>query len=200
MANKHKDTEFIIYDNVIDIIVRFSEDVEKGLTSAAIITNKDLAAYALDCISVYAPIRKVDFEGKDKDLYIVLYDNYAYEIKAIPHKSLTSEDRKYLEKIYIDADCEIKQSDINTYLDDCEVVLFGEECDFADGVCKDDSCCNCNDCCQCSEKSPELTVTDDQHGFSVSKSTGDEYVSYSYYSTDKLSDDRIKELLSIWGL
>ena len=37
------------------------------------------------------------------------------------------------------------------------------------------------------------------HGFTASKSDGDSYVSYSYYTSDDLSQDDIQKMLKAFG-
>lgn len=65
--------------------------------------------------------------------------------------------------------------------EDLEVGISDDECD----------CCNCESCCDCDE---------DMHGFTASKNNENGYSSISFYSTEKIDADEMKDLLEIFGL
>lgn len=52
-------------------------------------------------------------------------------------------------------------------------------------------CCDCESCCDCDE---------DMHGFTASKNDENGYSSISFYSTEKIDADEMKDLLEIFGL
>lgn len=62
----------------------------------------------------------------------------------------------------------------------------------------DDGCENCN----CHDETYLHTSEDEDgntHGFTASKSDGDSYISYSYYSSDELSHEDIHKMLKDFG-
>lgn len=71
-----------------------------------------------------------------------------------------------------------------------------EGCD-CDGEC--DECCPCD--CHCDDSCVEYSKTDDGelHGFTASKSTDNGYHSYSFYTSDNLSKNDIRDLLKEFG-
>ena len=90
-------------------------------------------------------------------------------------------------------DGDISQDIINYCVnEDKEVILFGQE-DDCDGDCKN---CNCHD-------ETYLHTSEDEdgntHGFTASRSDGDSYMSYSYYSSDELSHEDIQKMLKAFG-
>lgn len=62
-----------------------------------------------------------------------------------------------------------------------------------------DECCVCD--CRCGDSCVEYSKTDDGklHGFTASRSTGDGYHSYSFYTSDNLIEDDIREILKEFG-
>lgn len=72
-----------------------------------------------------------------------------------------------------------------------------DECDYeCDG--------NCSECTYMSDKDDDNDINvhlldGDTHGFTVSKSDGDSSVSYSYYTSDKLSQSDIQSMLKAFG-
>ena len=72
-------------------------------------------------------------------------------------------------------------------------VEIGNEYDDCDSDCKN---CNCHD-------ETYLHTSEDEdgntHGFTASKSDGDSYISYSYYSSDELSHEDIQKMLKAFG-
>lgn len=81
---------------------------------------------------------------------------------------------------------------------DCE-----EECDFDEEFECDGNC----EKCELDETEPsdsELAAIVDEednlHGFTYSSSDGNSYHSVSYYTTENLDDDRLKELMEFFGI
>lgn len=77
--------------------------------------------------------------------------------------------------------------------DEVYEVEIGNEYDDCDSDCKN---------CDCHDKTYLHTSEDEDentHGFTVSKSDGNSYVSYSYYSSDELSHEDIQKMLKAFG-
>ena len=72
-------------------------------------------------------------------------------------------------------------------------VEIGNEYDDCDDDCEN---CDCHD-------EVYLHTSEDEdgntHGFTASKSDGDSYISYSYYSSDELSHEDIQKMLKAFG-
>ena len=79
---------------------------------------------------------------------------------------------------------------------DLYFVNIEDECD-CDAEC--DECCPCD--CHCADRYVEYSNTDDGelHGFTASKSTGNGYHSYSFYTSDNLSKSDIRDMLREFG-
>ena len=89
--------------------------------------------------------------------------------------------------VYLMNNCNSKIiSHIDTH--DVYEVAIADECDYECGSCA----CNkpSGNCVNVSEDENGNT-----HGFTASKSDGDSYVSYSYYTSDDLSQDDIQKML-----
>lgn len=73
----------------------------------------------------------------------------------------------------------------------------------------DDECCEERECpihpTKCGESKNDKAVhvmkdlEDDMHGFQASRSDGNGYVGFSYYTTEKLNDSKVNELLKRFG-
>lgn len=162
-------------EEIVDIFIEYLEEICKGTSPTALITNKDLVGYALrETLKLdWVSVKKLDFElegveymiSVDKDGNLIVqpidcYDEYFADIKYA----------------FVDMDGCVSQMTIDKLLDmDIPVVLFGydDECDC-------DECCGC---CECDNDDTE--ITEDTHGFTVSNSDENGYYSYSFYSTDK---------------
>lgn len=92
--------------------------------------------------------------------------------------------------VFIMEDCNSKILERTSTEDLIAVELGDEECD----------CENYEE--TTSDKTLEKTVVDDvdMHGFTVSKNSGDSYVTYSFYSSEKVSNDDMAKLLKCFGL
>lgn len=94
--------------------------------------------------------------------------------------------------VYIFDDCNSK---IVPKIESNEVyeVEIGNEYNDCDGDCEN---CNCHD-------ETYLHISEDEdgntHGFTASRSDGDSYMSYSYYSSDELSHEDIQKMLKAFG-
>ena len=79
---------------------------------------------------------------------------------------------------------------------DLYIVEIEDECDCNE---KCDECCSCD--CHCGDSYVKYSKTDDGelHGFIASKSTDNECHSYSFYTSDKLSENDIQDVLKKFG-
>ena len=192
--NKYENIEMIDLVNkaedITDIYINRLYHTDK---TVGIIVNKEIAEYILDELvkiddTSIKEVNLVDYMEVDE--YLVSVDDDGY-ITCVP-----IEDFGVLNKtniFYIDMDGDISQDIINYCVnEDKEVILFGQE-DDCDGDCKK---CNCHD-------ETYLHTSEDEdgntHGFTASKSDGDSYMSYSYYSSDELSHEDIQKMLKAFG-
>lgn len=130
-----------------------------------------------------------EWDGYDDAFVISLLDD---EIWCEPVKR----DDGY---IFIEADVVYIFDDCNSKIipkiesDEIYEVEIGNEYDDCNGDCEN---CNCHNetYLHTSEDEDENT-----HGFTASRSDGDSYVSYSYYSSDELSHEDIQKMLKAFG-
>lgn len=132
-----------------------------------------------------------EWDGYDDAFVISLLDG---EIWCEPVKR----DNGY---IFIEADVVYIFDDCNSKIipkiesDEIYEVEIGNEYDDCDGDCEN---CNCHNetYLRTSEDEDEDENT---HGFTASRSDGNSYVSYSYYSSDELSYEDIQKMLKAFG-
>lgn len=183
-------------DKVDDIISIYINRLYHTDKTVGVIVNKEIAEYimeellALDETSV-KEIDLVDYMNIDEYL-VSVDDNCVITVVSI-------EDFGVLDKtdiFYIDMDGDISQDIINYCVnEDKEVILFGQE-DDCDG---DGECENCPSSCGESYLHTSEDEDGNTHGFTASRSDGDSYMSYSYYSSDELSHEDIKKMLKAFG-
>lgn len=177
-------------DDIISIYINRLYHTDK---TVGVIVNKEIAEYimeellALDETSI-KEIDLVDYMNIDK--YLVSVDDNCV-ITVVPIEGFGVLDKTDI--FYIDMDGDISQDIINYCVnEDKEVILFGQE-DNCDGDCEN---CDCHD-------ETYLHTSEDEdgntHGFTASKSDGDSYMSYSYYSSDELSHEDIQKMLKAFG-
>lgn len=192
--NKYEDIQMIdLEDKVDDIISIYINRLYHTDKTVGAIVNKEIAEYimeellALDATS----IKKIDLvDYMNIDEYLVSVDDNCV-ITVVPIEDFGVLDKTDI--FYIDMDGDISQDIINYCVnEDKEVILFGQE-DDCDGDCKN---CNCHD-------ETYLHTSEDEdgntHGFTASRSDGDSYMSYSYYSSDELSHEDIQKMLKAFG-
>ena len=130
-----------------------------------------------------------EYDGYDDAFIISLLDD---EIWCEPVKR----DDRY---IYVEADVVYILDNCNSKIipkieaDEVYEVEIGNECDDCDGDCKN---------CECHNDTYLHTSEDEDgntHGFTASRSDGDSYMSYSYYSSDELSHEDIQKMLKAFG-
>lgn len=186
MKNKYENIEMIDFDDKFDdIIDAYIQKTKNTRKLVGIIVNKEFAEYVMEEFMRFSwtSIKEIDLvDYMDIDEYLFYVDNDG-NITCVPIEYFGVLDK--LDTFYIDMDGDIKQSVINHCInEDKEVILFGQKDDDCDGGCEN---CACN----------ELSDDEDgnTHGFMVSKSDGDSYVSYSYYTSEDLSQDDIEKML-----
>lgn len=192
--NKYEDIQMIdLEDKVDDIISIYINRLYYTDKTVGVIVNKEIAEYimeellALDETSV-KEINLVDYMNIDE--YLVSVDDNCV-ITVIPIEDFGVLDKTDI--FYIDMDGDIEQDIIDYCVnEDKEVILFGQE-DNCDGDCEN---------CPTHDETYLHTSKDkdgNTHGFTASRSDGDSYMSYSYYSSDDLSHEDIQKMLKAFG-
>lgn len=165
--------------NSVDIVAKY-EDVKE------IIRELVGIGYGIAFIDKFG---NPEWDGYDDSFIISLLDD---EIWCEPVKR----DDGY---IFIEADVVYIFDDCNSKIipkiesDEIYEVEIGNEYDDCNGDCEN---CNCHNetYLHTSEDEDENT-----HGFTASRSDGDSYMSYSYYSSDELSHEDIQKMLKAFG-
>lgn len=165
--------------NSVDIVAKY-EDVKE------IIRELVGIGYGIAFIDKFG---NPEWDGYDDSFIISLLDD---EIWCEPVKR----DDGY---IFIEADVVYIFDDCNSKIipkiesDEIYEVEIGNEYDDCNGDCEN---CNCHNetYLHTSEDEDENT-----HGFTASRSDGDSYMSYSYYSSDELSHEDIQKMLKVFG-
>ena len=177
-------------DDIVEIYINRLYNTDK---TVGVVVNKELAEYILDNLI------RLD-ETSIKEIDLVDYMNIGEYLISVDDNGVITivpiEDFGVLDKtdvFYIDMDGDIKQDIIDYCVNEGkEVILFGQE-DNCDGDCKN---CDCHD-------ETYLHTSEDEdgntHGFTASKSDGNSYMSYSYYSSDELSQEDIQKMLKTFG-
>ena len=190
---KYEDMDIINvdeYEDIIDILLNRLLNTEK---TVGIVVNKEFAEY-ITSILLKIPetsIKEIDFiDWYNINEYIVYINNDGY-VTAIPIDDKVVLDNADI--IYINMDGDIKQDVIDYCInEDKEVILFGLTDD-----------CNCDgDCENCIGHDYDVYKLDDDymHGFTASKTDDSSYVSYSYYTTEDLSDKDIEKILKAFNI
>lgn len=177
-------------DDIVEIYINRLYNTDK---TVGVVVNKELAEYILDNLI------RLD-ETSIKEIDLVDYMNIGEYLVSVDDGGVITvvpiEDFGVLDKtdvFYIDMDGDILQDIIDYCVnEDKEVILFGQE-DDCDGDCEN---CPVHD-------ETYLHISEDEdgntHGFTVSRSDGDSYMSYSYYSSDELSHEDIQKMLKAFG-
>lgn len=195
MKNKYKNIKMLdLEDKVDDIVEIYINRLYNTDKTVGVIVNKEIAEYILDILI------RLD-ETSIKEIDLVDYMNIGEYLVSVDDNGVITvipiEDFGVLDKtdiFYIDMDGDIEQNIIDYCVnEDKEVILFGQEDDECDGKCEN---CSAHD-------EIYLYTSDDvngnTHGFTASRSDGDSYVSYSYYSSDELSHEDIQKMLKAFG-
>lgn len=178
-------------NKVEDITNIFINRLYHADKTVGIIVNKEIAEYILDELVKIdeTSIKEVDLvDYMNIDEYLVSVDDNCV-ITVVPIEDFGVLDKTDI--FYIDMDGDISQDIINYCVnEDKEVILFGQE-DNCDGDCKN---CPAHD-----ETYLHTSEDGNAHGFTASRSDGDSYMSYSYYSSDELSHEDIQKMLKAFG-
>lgn len=180
-------------DKVDDIISIYINRLYHTDKTVGVIVNKEIAEYILDNLIRLdeTSIKEIDLvDYMNIDEYLVSVDDCGV-ITVVPIEDFGVLDKTDI--FYIDMDGDIEQNIIDYCVNgDKEVILFGQE-DDCDGDCKN---------CDCHDDTYRHTSEDEDrntHGFTASRSDGDSYMSYSYYSSDELSHEDIQKMLKAFG-
>lgn len=177
-------------DDIVKIYINRLYNTDKTVSA---VVNKEIAEYILDNLI------RID-ETSIKEIDLVDYMNIGEYLVSVDDCGVITvvpiEDFGVLDKtdvFYIDMDGDIKQDIIDYCVnEDKEVILFGQE-DNCDGDCEN---------CPAHDETYLHTSKDkdgNTHGFTASRSDGDSYMSYSYYSSDDLSHEDIQKMLKAFG-
>ena len=190
--NKYEDIQMIdLEDKVDDIISIYINKLYHTDKTVGVIVNKEIAEYILDNLIRLdeTSIKEIDLvDYMNIDEYLVSVDDNGV-ITVIPIEDFGVLDKTDI--FYIDMDGDIEQDIIDYCVnEDKEVILFGQEDEY-----------DVNDDCLFYKDADVCLINDDNkvHGFMASKSNGDSYVSYSYYSSDELSHEDIQKMLKAFG-
>ena len=195
--NKYEDIQMIdLEDKVDDIISIYINRLYHTDKTVGVIVNKEIAEYimgellALDETSV-KEIDLVDYMNIDE--YLVSVDDGGV-ITVVPIEDFGVLDKTDI--FYIDMDGDIEQNIIDYCVnEDKEVILFGQENDCG----CDRECGDCPSSCGESYLYTSEDNDENTHGFTASRSDGDSYMSYSYYSSNELSHEDIQKMLRTFG-
>ena len=188
--NKYEDIQMIdLEDKVADIVEIYINRLYNTDKTVGVVVSKEIAEYILDNLIRLdeTSIKEIDLvDYMNIDEYLVSVDDNCV-ITVVPIENFGVLDKTDI--FYIDMDGDISQDIINYCVnDDKEVILFGEE-DDCDG--------DCENCPVHDETYLHTSEYEDgnTHGFTASRSDGDSYMSYSYYSSDELSYEDIQKML-----
>lgn len=180
-------------DKVEDIVEIYINRLYHTDKTVGVVVNKELAEYimlelfALDETS-FREVDLVDYMNIGE--YLVSVDDNGV-ITVVPIEDLGVLDKT--DSFYIDMGGDISQDIIDYCVnEDKEVILFGQE-DNCDGDCEN---------CPAHDETYLHTSEDEDgntHGFTASRSDGDSYMSYSFYSSNELSHEEIQKMLRAFG-
>ena len=192
--NKYEAIDMLdLNDKVEDIIDIYISRIYHTDKTVGIIVNKEFAEYIMGNLLDFddTSVKEIDLVDRlNTNEYLVSVDNDGY-VTVLPIEEFKIIDNTDI--LYIDMDGDIEQNIIDYCVnEDKEVILFNQE-DNCDGDCEN---CNCHD-------DTYLHTSEDEdgnaHGFTASRSDGDSYMSYSYYSSDELSHEDIQKMLKAFG-
>lgn len=195
--NKYEDIKILdLEDKVEDILDIYINRLYHTDKTVGVVVNKEIAEYILNEIINFdeISIKEIDLvDYMNINEYLLSVDDDGC-ITCVPIEDLCVLDNTDI--FYIDMDGNIKQDIIDYCVnEDKEVILFGQK-DDCDGDCENCSCMS-----DTGDTYVHLSDGDDgnTHGFTVSKSDGNLYVSYSYYTSDELSQNDIERMLKAFG-
>lgn len=165
--------------NSVDVVAKYEDTKE-------IIRELVEMGYGIAFINELAD---PEYDGYDDAFIISLLDD---EIWCEPVKRKNGYIFVEADVVYIFDDCNSK---IVPKIESDEIyeVEIGNEYDDCDGDCEN---------CPAHDETYLHTSEDEDgnaHGFTASRSDGDSYISYSYYSSDELSHEDIQKMLKAFG-
>ncbi len=194
--NKYEAIDMLdLNDKVEDIIDIYISRIYHTDKTVGIIVNKEFAEYIMGNLLDFddTSVKEIDLVDRlNTNEYLVSVDNDGY-VTVLPIEEFKIIDNTDI--LYIDMDGDIEQNIIDYCVnEDKEVILFSQEdnCE-CDGECKN---------CPVHDENYLHTSEDENgnaHGFTASRSDGDSYMSYSYYSSDELSHEDIQKMLKAFG-
>lgn len=192
--NKYEDIQMIdLEDKVDDIVKIYINRLYHTDKTVGVVVNKEIAEYILDILIRLdeTSIKEIDLVNyMNIDEYLVSVDDDGY-ITCVPIEDYVVLDKTDI--VYINMDGDILQNIIDYCVnEDKEVILFGQE----------DDCDGDGENCPAHDETYFHTSEDkdgNAHGFTASRSDGDSYMSYSYYSSDELSHEDIQKMLKAFG-
>ena len=172
-------------EDIVDIFIEHASDADKHKKIVGLIANRPLVEYAMSiALSLdYFNVLKVDLDFDEDSEFIIKidYDGNITVLPATDYKLFESVD-----SVYISYDGDVSQDIIDWFVDhDRDVTLFGL---YDEPICKKDSAIHYS-----TDKDGET------HGFSASKSDGNSYISYSFYTTENLDREIVSDLLKNFG-
>lgn len=195
--NKYEDIKMLdLEDKIEDIIEIYIDHLFNTDKTIGLVVNKEFAEYILNTIVKFDDIsvKEVNLvDDMNTDEYLLSVDDDGW-VTCVPIEEYVTLDNTDI--FYIDMDGDIDQDIIDYCVnEDKKVILFGQK-DECYGDCENCTCMSDTD-----NAYVHLSDCDDgnTHGFTASKSDGDSYVSYSYYTSDDLSQDDIQKMLKAFG-
>lgn len=196
--NKYEDIQMLdLEDKIEDIIEIYIDHLFNTDKTIGLVVNKEFAEYVLNTIVKFddVSVKEVNLvDDMNTDEYLLSVDDDGW-VTCVPIEEYVVLDNTDI--FYIDMDGDIDQDIIDYCVnEDKKVILFGQKDDDCDGDCENCTCMSDTD-----NTYVHLSDGDDgnTHGFTASKSDGDSYVSYSYYTSDELSHDDIQNMLKTFG-
>ena len=192
--NKYEDIQMIDLENKVDDIISiYINRLYHTDKTVGVIVNKEIAEYILDNLIRLdeTSIKEIDLvDYMNVDEYLVSVDDDGV-ITVVPIEDFGVLDKTDI--FYIDMDGDIEQNIIDYCVnEDKEVILFGQEDDYE---------CDCENCPDHDETYLHTSEDEDgnTHGFTASRSDGDSYMSYSFYSSEELTHEDIQKMLKAFG-
>ena len=182
--------DVLTFENIEDIVESFIEKLYNTDKTVALISDKKIVSKAMDTLMSidYITVKRVDLELDSEDAeYMISVDGDGNMVV----QPIEYYDNKYfmgIEYAFVDMDGIVCQTTIDNLLErNIPIVLFGDEDGYE---------CECE---VCKTKCNELSIDEDSHGFSISKSDDNGYSSYSFYSSEKIDKNDIEKILKIIG-
>lgn len=211
----------MLFENIEDLIDETLEIFDLNEESEDFCGVSIVAHYNIIVDVLNYLVKNTSFEIYDISLAPSEVNGYydEYILSLDPNGMIWCEEAKYEDR-YLETEKEVifVHSDVNSkfvvrnkgndmveFCFDDEFECNGEcldcirECSVDEFIC-DGDCDNCELEPSDSELTAIVDKEDNLHGFTYSSSSDDSYRSVSYYSTENLDNDRLKELFRIFGI